>query len=167
NNSNVVSLSAVYNSGPLMAGYVYTRNAIAQTTNANDTVNGFGAVVTAGATAVNGTQTNTGLVATYDLGVAKVGYLNGRQTSTAGVGTANNTMAVNVPLGQATLQLVTGRTTSSDNSVDRRSTLVGAKYMLSKRTTAYIYSGSDENAGTAATALDKDSRAMVGINHTF
>jgi len=172
NNSSVMSLSAVYNAGPLMAGYVHTRNAIAQTVASAAGVNAFGGAVAAATTALNGSATYSHLVATYDLGVAKLGYMNGRSTAAGtltngGISTNNNTMALNVPLGQATLQLVTGRTTTSDNSTDKRSTLVGAKYALSKRTTVYVLSGTDENAGTAAAALDKDNRTMVGINHTF
>lgn len=160
NNQAVTSVSAVYANGPLMAGVVYTQNKKELIANAAATTNIYGGALAAGKS-LNDTAKHTQIVATYDLGVAKIGYTNINATA-AGVDTKGNQFAVNVPMGATTLLAVYG-THETGTTADVTSSAIGAKYSLSKRTTAYGYYGTDKNSVGAT----KDTKFVVGVAHTF
>lgn len=160
NNQAVTSVSAVYSAGPLMAGVVYTQNKKEYVANTAPVTNIFGSSVAAG-TAVNDTAKATQIVATYNLGVARIGFTNINAT-TLNVDTKANQVAVNVPMGATTLLAVMG-TTKTGTTVDMSSSAVGFKHSLSKRSTVYGYYGSDKNdVGTT-----KDTKFVVGVGHSF
>ena len=114
----------------------------------------------------------TQLGASYNLGFATVAGTYGMGKPTKG--TDENTgwqLGVRVPVGAMAVIATTGNyeveTTANVKTTDVSQTQVGVQYALSKRTTAYIYSGQTKDKGTAATAVDKKSATIVGVLHSF
>jgi predicted porin len=182
-NAKYVSLMAQYAQGPIYAAVAYTQSdqqtqAVAGAT----AVNAFGASGAAATATTNTTVRsvdglNVGL--SYDFGVAKVTYVGGRldgprSTSLTADDVKTNQYAVFIPMGAITLSASTGnlkRTTGTTTDADVKGTYFGARYALSKRTTAYVLTGSEKNkAVTNASGTDanyKDSKTVVGVSHSF
>jgi len=134
----------------------------------------------------------TQLAASYDFGVAKVGatYNTGSKNTTA-VGTpssgtapsAGATTAVGqydfnslgisagIPMGAARFVASWGKAELKSSTAvlaDYTQMQVGATYALSKRTTAYAYTGNWQNdMATTATAARKGKQAIFGLAHSF
>lgn len=146
-----------YANGPLVVGY------------SNYKVAGVGA-------AASNTLNNA--YVTYDLGVAKLGagYFtekDGAAASASVVSGATNSQAYNlsvsVPMGAVTLMANYGK--KNDKAAannDRTVTAVGAKYDLSKRTSAYARFVTDKTDGTVNAVLAaKSTYTIFGLQHNF
>ena len=118
-----------YSNGPLSVSYAAEKNQTAQ----GDKMQDIGA--------------------SYDLGVAKVMVLNGKNT-TAGVDTSNTSVGVRVPMGAATLK-ASFRSGDTDNG-----SAVGVDYALSKRTSLYADMGKVSTSGT-------QTAYRFGMKHSF
>jgi len=107
--------------------------------------------------------------ATYDLGVAKVGFTHsdGKAGSTADAGKfAVNSFGVSVPMGAITLNATVDNgkmTDSGATSVDLSAHQLSAFYALSKRTNLYTIIGEQKNKATSA----KDNQYAIGLRHQF
>ena len=180
-----MGLMLQYANGPLSAALAYTSlNSQANGLGGTTALNAFGASAAA-VTAVpanigNRTANLTQLGASYDFGVAKLAgtYNTGKNGGTAAT-TDNTTLrayqiGVSAPIGAFTPFLMIGKQvfknqTTGVNSSDVRSTQVGVRYSLSKRTTAYVMYGSEvDNAViAAATANYKSTKSIIGVAHSF
>ncbi|MCE2880303.1 MAG: porin [Comamonadaceae bacterium] len=143
--------------------------------------NAFGAVssITAPTNTGSRPQTSLHIGASYDFGVAKVSYVGSTNEGAATSSTTKSEVKANqftvfVPFGAATFFASTGnakKTTGAtvDNKVE--GSAFGVRYNLSKRTTAYAFTGSekDKNVTTASTTAHnyKDSKTVVGVSHSF
>jgi predicted porin len=196
-NAKFISLMGQYAQGPIYAAVAYTK-ATQQTQAAvgQYPVNAFGAaaITNPGATTgVVGTPTattatpnttsrgitGTNIGASYDFGMAKISYVGGRlkgprSTSLLDDDVKAHQYAIFVPVGAITLSASTGnlkRTTGTTTDADVKGTYFGARYALSKRTTAYVLTGSEKNKAVttvSATAVNyKDSKTVVGVSHSF
>ena len=134
------------------------------------------------ATAASDTETKTSIVgASYNFGLVKAFASYGKQETKNALDTAADTertvtsVGVNGNVTAATQLFVTystgetqGTTTAAKRDIDGY--VLGARYSLSKRTTAYaIYGESDSDSGNNATATTntKVKQYAVGINHAF
>jgi len=182
-----------YNSGPMYVGFTSDTvtnvginfgmqdNAIAATT----TVAGVAATA-ANLTAASSTTKNklTTATATYDLGMAKVGYNQTKMAVGAEFLKASMT-SVSVPFGATTVfyssSSGSGNSTSGTyalklSSFNLKGSQVGVNHALSKRTVAYIHTGRTTLEAPSATVLSTGaSNAVVrklnsyglGIHHSF
>ena len=195
-NAKFMSLMGQYAQGPIYVGAAYTKATLQNeagaalptgTTNAAPysgaaitSVNAFGAVgaVTAPVNTTARGITGTQIGASYDFGMAKVSYVGGqlkgpRATSMTSDTVKANQYAITVPVGAAVLFASTGnlkRTTGATTDADVKGSAFGVRYNLSKRTTAYAFSGSEKNKAviTSTNAINyKDSKTVVGVSHSF
>lgn len=112
-------------------------------------------------------KNNLELAATYDFGVAKVGY--GFDSKTSSTGDALHAFGVSVPMGAINVGLNYAK--RGDNKFYE----AGLKYSLSKRTTANVMFGkltgtSARVAGTGAVDTTKSNAGnqyRIGVVHTF
>jgi predicted porin len=152
------SVRAKYQAGPLHAQVAQT-NVSAKTSVAGSTV--FGA-------AAKSELTQFG--ASYNLGIATVAgtYAMGEPTATT-----ENTgfqIGVRVPVGAMSLIASTGSyeqetKATKAKTADVSQTQIGVQYSLSKRTTAYMYSGQTKDKATGG--IDKKASTIIGVLHTF
>ena len=175
-----------YNSGPLYVGFTSDSvtntginfgtqdNAIAATT----TVAGVAATA-ANLTAASSTNKNklTTSSATYDLGMAKVGFNQTKMAVGAEYLKASMT-SVSVPLGATTVfysaSTGSGKATSGTyaitlNSYSLKGSQYGANYALSKRTVAYVHAGRTTlDAPSASTVIVRKINSYgIGMHHSF
>ena len=108
------------------------------------------------------------MTATYNLGMAKVGY-NTTKMSVGSQSLSTNMMSVSVPLGAASVFLSSssGKVTSGSTlgAVDLSGLQYGVNYGLSKRTVAYIHAGKLDAQLTSTTK--KISNYGIGVHHSF
>ena len=156
-----------YTSGPLYLGYA-TDSAVNQGINFGTTDAETPApdtIIAASPTSKN--KLNT-LTATYNLGMAKLGY-NTTKMSVGSEALSTNMISVNVPLGAASVFLSSssGKVTSGSTlgAVNLSGLQYGANYGLSKRTVAYIHAGKLDAQLTSTTK--KISNYGIGIHHSF
>lgn len=177
-----MSLMAKYDAGPLSAAVAFTENKVTQSTRAvgSQTINAYGAISAAATSATTNAaeraNTLTQIGASYDLGMAKIGLtINngeaGSGTSTQTSSYKSNNLSVTVPLGALVpfASMGSAKTTNDTTGVvseDYKMSQVGARYMLSKRTTAYVMVGTTKNDAAGA-AWTKDSKTVVGMAHSF
>ncbi|TDQ37492.1 porin [Tepidicella xavieri] len=133
-------VGAFYSAGPLAAGLTFVRqsNTIAQ----------------------------TNLYGQYDFGAAKL--FAGYHTEDNKLGLANSkkkgyNLAVSAPMGAVTLMANYGKLDVDGGTAgDRKVTAVGAKYDLSKRTSAYARLVNDKINGG-----NKVNTTLIGLQHNF
>ena len=177
------SIMAKYDAGPLSAALAITNNKVTQSTRAvgSQTINAYGAISAAATAATTNAAERAGKMtqigASYNLGVAKVGftYLDGDNGGT-GTSTQNssykaNNLSVTVPFGALVpfVSMGNAKTTNDTTSVvseNYKMSQFGARYSLSKRTTAYVMVGTTKNSAAGA-AWTKDSKSVVGVAHSF
>ncbi len=157
-----------YANGPLAAGYAHeiTKNGT------------FAAIKLLGVTASDiplsgldfDKRTANNLFASYDFGVAKVGFVNNSTKFTVdGEGSlkwTNNTLSAAAPLGAATLFASTssGKVKSDDGESTKVSAYqLGASYALSKRTNVYAFTGQQKWKD----AEIKYTSTTLGLRHSF
>jgi predicted porin len=170
------SIAIKYSEGPLMVGYG------TQTTKGT-----VSAAVAATSVATNGQYEQSGLSASYDLGVAKVIYTNAKESLVKVVGeeitNKTNLFGVVVPMGAINLKASYALSTQNSGAAgaaDTKGTLMGlgADYALSKRTTAYATyakvtnkdGGASYSAATSAlssAANNSSTGFAVGVKHNF
>ena len=163
-------LSINYAAGPFTAGYAQHQKSLSTSgflygpTTQTSTAAALGS--TNGAAAANdGDIVKTSVFAlTYDLGVAKVSYLN----TLAELNSENvrvDTMGVTLPLGAVTVgySYSNGQTTADAGNVKFNGQQLGVYYAFSKRTTAYF----SYNTAKDTTADDLITTTAVGIKHSF
>ena len=128
--------------------------------------------------AVTSEPTQMVLAANYDFGVAKVyaQYWDGDNTKTATPGgnvlSGRDGMEVgaNFPLGAVNLfaSFFTGETDNSTSAdTDHSGFQLGAKYSLSKRTTAYALYGTATTENVVTASETELTQLALGIAHTF
>ncbi len=107
--------------------------------------------------------------ATYDLGVAKVGFTHSdaKAGSAADAGKFEvNSFGVSAPMGAITLNATmdSGKLTDSGAASQKTSAYqLSAFYALSKRTNLYAIAGEQKNKATTA----KDNQYAIGLRHQF
>lgn len=174
------SLMGQYVNGPVSASVAYTNNRV-------------NSAAATGTGSISRTGNLTQLGASYDFGVAKIGgtYNTGRDggigATAFGLAAASGTstayrayqVGVSAPFGALVPFITYGRAYATTDGVagraiDVKQTQIGARYALSKRTTAYAFYGTAtddaaQNAAIAATAgsVYKDKKTVVGIAHSF
>ena len=128
-------------------------------------------VTSYGRNAVTGTVADdrTRVSASYDLGVAKLGF--GYQVAATTAATANKTkdmiVGVNVPMGAVSLGM-NYATSQADGAVKVKGFDLGAKYDFSKRTfVAFNYQDVDNRAGTTIGATSDNSKYRIQLGHSF
>ena len=193
-NAKFMSLMAQYAQGPIYAAIAYTKADLQNEAGAVPpgpisapytgtvvtSVNAFGAVgaVTAPVNTTTRAIKGLNIGLSYDLGMARFIYVGGRldgprATSMTADDVKANQYAVYVPVGALTLFASTGnlkRTTGTATDADVKGSYFGARYALSKRTTAYAFTGSEKNSAvtTSTNAVNyKDSKTVVGVSHSF
>jgi predicted porin len=114
------------------------------------------------ATATNA-DTRTRMSASYDLGMAKVGFGYQTATSTANVSKKENVFGVSVPMGALTLGMVVASSKTDGVAGTNKGTDLGAKYALSKRTFIAAAYQTTKAAGATASA----SKYRVQLGHSF
>ena len=195
NNNAYTSLMAAYAKGPIVAAAAYSKSVLkteagaAPTTaltspysgNAITTANAFGALsaVTAPVNTGDRPQTTITYGASYDLGMAKLSFTMAKAdgapaTSTTESTTKSRQYSVIVPVGAFELIGSTGgikKNTGATIDNDVEGSFMGVNYNLSKRTTAYIYNGTEKDKAkttVSATAANyKDTKTVVGLRHSF
>ena len=153
-----------YANGPLAVGYAY-----------EETKKGtFAGASFLGATALAGgafdKREANNISASYDFGMAKVGWVNNStkfKTAAATAKWTNNTLSASVPMGAATLfaGFSDGEVKQTGSKTDASGYQVGVSYALSKRTNAYVFNGQTKYKNTAAT--NKLTQTNIGVRHTF
>jgi len=180
------SIMAQYNAGPLSAAIALTDNKITQSVRAagTSTINAYGAISAASTSATTNAAERaaklTQIAASYDFGMAKValtvnnGKNGGTSTSTQSSDFTGYNLSVAAPFGELVpfASIGKAKTKNSVTSViteDYDMTQFGARYLLSKRTTAYVMVGTTKNDAPAAVAsgYTKDSKTIVGVAHSF
>jgi predicted porin len=131
NTGDMTGYNLNYATGPVYVGF-------SSETTVNSALTWAGYSVVA-ASATNNTK-NAATVLSYDLGVAKVSYVNNKNTQ--GVNTLKgSTVGISAPMGALTLGLTTSNgkfdTTGTTNDADLKGTAISAYYALSKRTQFY------------------------------
>ena len=157
------SIAVDYTAGPIKAMLAQTSYKTATSASGSTTL---GASTTADLTQVG---------ASYNLGFASVmgTYATGDNgaAGTDKVETKAQQIGVKVPVGSLTLLAATGsgtqKSVAAGTTADVKQSQFGANYSLSKRTTAYFYSGTTKDSGVGATAVEKKTTTIVGVLHTF
>jgi len=169
------SIAVKYSQGPIMVSYG------TQTTKGT-----VSAAVATTSVATNGDYKQSGLSASYDLGVAKIIFTNAKETLVKTAGESSNKtnlFGVVVPMGainfKASYALST-QNTGVAGAANTTGTLLGlgADYAFSKRTTAYTTyarvtnkdGGTTFSAGSSAlsaVANNSSTGFAVGIKHNF
>ena len=177
------SIMAKYDAGKLSAAIAFTDNKISQTRpgGVGTAVNVYNAsaATTAIANTLERANKLTQIGASYDFGMAKIGLTINDGEAGSGSNTqissykANN-LSVTVPFGALVPFASMGKAKTTNDttgvvSEDYKMTQYGARYLLSKRTTAYVMVGTTKNNAPAAvsTGFTKDSKSVVGIAHSF
>jgi predicted porin len=130
---------------------------------------GSGYVAAAAAFDVKTTETAAAL--TYDLGMAKVGYIYNDKDVSNGIQRTSNAFSAAIPLSaKVTARLGYGfgdyAATPTATKYDIKGMQASLAYELSKRTTAYVVYG-DETRDTSATAETKTKEISAGVRHSF
>jgi len=179
-------LMANYSAGNFALGGAYRKvdtSVAAIAYAAPTTGNGTSTVSTLGtlAAAATDTETETTVIgASYNFGIVKAFAAYGTQDTVESIGNVKTerevtTVGVNgnvTPATQLFATYSTGETKSAATASARDTDgfVLGARYSLSKRTTAYaVYGEADIDTGAAATATTntKVKQYAVGINHAF
>jgi predicted porin len=107
----------------------------------------------------------TAVLATYDLGMAKIGAGNSTVNTVANTGTngKNTNFMVVVPMGAVTATLGLTDVKAGNTGAKSNKTGLGVTYAMSKRTSLYSTYGSTKTKSTGATATGFD----LGMVHTF
>jgi predicted porin len=107
----------------------------------------------------------TAVLATYDLGMAKIGAGNSTVNTVANTGTngKNTNFMVVVPMGAVTATLGLTDVKAGGTGAKSNKTGLGVTYAMSKRTSLYSTYGSTKTKSTGATATGFD----LGMVHTF
>jgi predicted porin len=183
NNNAYTSLMAAFTQGPVVAAVSYSKAVLKTTMGTGDTLDAFSATLATQPTHAtnldNRPQSAWNYGVSYDLGVAKLSYTGGKvegasATSTTESVTKANQISVKVPFGAAELVASTGsakKTTGTTLNNDVKGTFVGVNYNLSKRTVAYVYTGTEKDkavTSVSTTAANyKDTKSVVGLRHAF
>ena len=165
--------SLTYSSGPLMAAYGWQKATAASGATFTTAAGGYTgnttnltslATLTGGTSKISSTMTTV----TYDLGVVKA-YINANSDKVTGTTakTSGNGYGVTIPLGAATsiglISSSTNSTSSSSVTYKEKGTRYAVFHNLSKRTTAYAFSGKSSLSG----ATTGHSMTAVGLQHGF
>ena len=174
------ALRVAYASGPLTAGLAYEtvkNGKLADTSFLGQYVDGSGAVpATGAATSAYDKRKAMNISATYDLGMAKIGFVNNNtkfdnMVNSGGDAVGNtkwaaNTLSVAAPFGAVTAfaSFGAGKVTAADGSTSKSSAYqLGASYALSKRTNMYAFTGQTKLKDVDA----KLGQTVVGVRHQF
>jgi predicted porin len=170
--------SVTYAAGPLRLSAA-TGTEKGSATNRGDALFGATAAVTAAADAK---YTGSAISAQYDMGVAKIfaGFTTTKDDDSTKVSGGELTMketnlGVAVPMGALTLMAAVGNNKGSAAGETEKAKgndfAIGATYALSKRTTAYVKTGTYNKYKVSYTGGDSDTvktnRTSIGLRHTF
>ena len=163
-----------YANGPIKAAYARTE-AKTVTTSSILSANAQGETLATPANADNKGSLDQ-LIGSYNFGFATVAYLinDGKNTANAtGAETKykSNQLTVSAPIGKITLRASAGHLTTKTataTTVDVKGHQFGATYDLSKRTVAYVMTGTTEDTGASASTWNaKRTATAIGVNHSF
>jgi len=154
---SITDIGLFYANGPLAVGFSNYKVAAVGTGTSNSLNNAY---------------------VTYDLGMAKLGagYYTEKNGAAASATVASGAtdskaynLSVSVPMGAVTLMANYGKKDDKATANnDRTVTAVGAKYDLSKRTSAYARFVTDKTDGTVNAELAaKSTYTLVGLQHNF
>ncbi len=129
----------------------------------------------AGVDAIAGKVNEVGAGASYDFGVAKVGYVYNRIDRSASVQRSSHALSLSAPL---TAKLVarlgygfgeySATTTNANGMSDIKGMQAALNYNLSKRTMVYgIYGQEERDSATAGRTALKSTEYSVGVRHSF
>ncbi len=169
--------SVTYAAGPLMLA-IATGTEKGSATNRGDALFGATAAVTAAADAK---YTGSAISAQYDMGVAKIfaGYTTTKDDDSTKVSGGELTMketnfGVAVPMGALTLMAAVGNNKGSaageTETAKGNDFALGATYALSKRTTAYVKTGTYNKYKVSyegGSDSVKTNRTSIGLRHLF
>ena len=184
NNNAYTSLMAAYAQGPVFLAAAYSKSdQKVDNATAGDTLDAFGAALYTQPTHATNTavrsQTAMNYGGSYDLGMAKLSFTMAKvegagATSTVESVTKSRQYSVRVPVGAYELVASTGgikKETGATINNDFTGTFYGVNYNMSKRTVAYVYTGTEKDEAVttvSATAANyKDTKSVVGIRHSF
>lgn len=112
----------------------------------------------------------TQLGGSWNLGFATVAGTYGEGKPVKGTSTNKGwQVGASVPVGSISVVAATGAyelNTGAAKTTDVTTQQIGARYALSKRTTAYAYTGVTKDKGTGS-AVDKKDSYMIGVMHSF
>jgi predicted porin len=173
--NKLMTSRVMYKNGPLHLGATYETADESCTANGAPSADFFGKAITAGTCNATDVESKyTALLAQYDFGVAKVNYITSNKNAVAvkdGAKTDTKFSQINVkvPLNAKTELRYTTNTSKATNGTvsDFKGDLVGVAYSFSKRTTGYVFTGSQkDNTATDAVTV-KEKRTAIGIAHAF
>ena len=184
NNNAYTSLMAAYAQGPVFLAAAYSKSdQKVNNATAGDTLDIFGALLATQPSHATNTaaraQTAMTYGGSYDLKVAKLSFTMAKNegapaSSTVESVTKSRQYSVIVPVGAAELVASTGgikRNTGATINNDFTGTFYGVNYNLSKRTVAYVYTGTEKDkmvtTVSATSANYKDTKSVVGLRHAF
>jgi len=184
NNNAYTSLMAAYAQGPVFLAAAYSKSAQkVDNATAGDTLDIFGALLASQPSHATNTtaraQTAMTYGGSYDLGMAKLSFTMAKvegapASSTVEEVRKSRQYSVIVPVGAAELVASTGgikRNTGATINNDFTGTFYGVNYNLSKRTVAYVYTGTEKDkmvtTVSATSANYKDTKSVVGLRHSF
>jgi len=173
--NKLMTSRVMYKNGPLHLGATYETADESCTANAAAATDFFGktvAVPTCNATDVSSNY--KAMLAQYDFGFAKVNYITSKKhaealTNGAVTDTKFNQINAKVPLTSTTeLRLTTNTSKATNGTVsDWKGNLVGVAYSFSKRTTGYVFTGTQEDKTATDAVTVKEKRTAIGIAHNF
>jgi hypothetical protein len=127
----------------------------------------------AGVDAIPGKVNEVGAGASYDFGVAKVGYVYNRIDRSASVQRSSHALSLSAPLtAKLVARLGYGIGEYSATTIagmqDIKGMQAALNYNLSKRTTVYgIYGQEERDSATAGRTALKSTEYSVGVRHSF
>ncbi len=153
--------SIMYSSGALYAGFTWDKTA--NTGISAALPNGVATLIAASTTTDKDLKT---LSASYDLGIAKIGFNNVNATIGSANSLDNTALTVGIPVGSAVIGLSTSSGNLKRAGADTKHSgyQFGLDYNLSKRTVAYAQMGATKLDDTDQKRL---SSSAFGIRHSF
>jgi predicted porin len=151
----------MYSSGALYAGFTWDKTA---NTGVTATLPNATTLTLVAASTTTDRDLKT-LSASYDLGMAKIGF-NNVKASVGSNNLDNTAFTVGIPVGSAVIGLSTSAGNLKNNGADTKHTgyQLGLDYNLSKRTVAYAQMGATKLDNTLQQRL---SSSAFGIRHSF
>lgn len=154
------ALRAAYTNGKLKAIYGHT--------DMKSAASAAGSMTMGAATTAKLDQ----LGASYNFGAFSVmgTYAKGNDGAANKTESKAQQVGVKVPVGAWSFIATTGtgeQTQSGVKVADVKQTQLAVNYALSKRTTAYVYTGTTKDDGTATAAVEKKTATIFGVLHSF
>jgi predicted porin len=152
----------------------YTQDAVTATGAFDNTATSNATQIgVAGVDAIAGKVKETGAGASYDFGVAKVGYVYNKVDRTTTIQRESHAFSASIPLGAKLVGRVgygfgDYKATPTGVETDIKGMQAALNYNLSKRTMVYgIYGQEERDSATAGRPAFKSTEYSVGVRHSF